>query len=203
MTQKKYIEEVKHILASSDGLGTKIDKVSKLKLPVDANPLLVLIHGDSLEMHYEVELDGYEGYDDRSEQTEEDKQQSRLSVAPSIIKKLETYIQDWGKDNRYSYQFELEALYTGLSYSNDSNVEYIQQRHSINAETVNAAKEASRELERHLLDRLIMYENQETGHKLDSVKPIYTIRDGSGKKIASGRLESDDNFAVSTWLNQL
>jgi hypothetical protein len=172
-----------------------------LKLPNNASPLLILINGDSQEMQDEVKLDGCE-YDDPAEQTEADKQEIKNLVAPKIIGKLNQYLRDWAKGDKYAFSFELDTLHTGLCYGGDSNVEYLHVRFPTEAANIEEALHMAKELEEHLADRLIVYKNQKIGHKLDSVKPVYTIRNNKGSKVASGWLELDGS-GVSTWVNQL
>lgn len=200
MTEEGYITRVKNIISSSAQADAKIDEVSKLKLPKNAAPLLVLINGDSQEMQYQVKINDYE-YDDLAEQTEADKQEIKNLVAPKIIEKLNQYLRDWAKGDKYAFSFELETLHTGLGYGSDSNVEYLHVRFPTEAVNIEEALHMAKELEEHLSERLIVYKNQKIGHKLDSVKPVYTIRNNRGSKVASGRLELD-GFGASTWVNQ-
>lgn len=201
MTEEDYVARVNGIISSSAQADAKIDEVSKLKLPKNAAPLLILINGDSQEMQYQAKIDGYE-YDDLAEQTEAAKQEIKNLVAPKIIEKLNQYLQDWSKGDRYVFSFELETLHTGQSYDTDSSAEYLHVRFPTKAANIEEALHKANELNEHLSERLIVYNNQKIGHRLDSVKPVYTIRNSSGSKVASGRLELDGS-GVSTWLNQL
>lgn len=81
-------------------------------------------------------------------------------------------------------------------------MEYIRGYKDLNQTTSSEAIVATKECSTRLLERVLFYAKQETGHKQISVKPIYKILDTNGKQIAAGTIEFDDERGVSTWLNQ-
>lgn len=199
MDDEKYIELVKIALDSHKTVADKIAEIATLELPHNASPLVVLIHGDSQQLERVVD---YAENDDPANPDDEEVRNLTEDVSTKIISKLKRYLSDWDNNNTYRYRFEIKATY-GAFKNERGDVEYVDiiQRSS-DIKTVGEAIIAARDLQPRLLERIKLYSDQETGHKLISVKPIYTIYDKNLLRIAAGTLQGDDEFGISTWLNQ-
>ncbi len=199
MNDKNYIEQVRSALNSSDDNAESIKRVSELTLPNDANPLLALIHGDSQQLEYAT---NYARNDDPANPSDGEIEELSNRLSKEIFMKLQKYLADWDDGNHYYYSFQLKATY-GAFKNNQGEVEYIDV-YKINSDikTVKEAVQVAKDWENTLLERIIIYVDQETGHKRISTKPVYTILDTHHTKITTGNLEFDDEQGMSTWLNQ-
>ena len=199
MNAEKYIDAVKAALDSDVTIADKIAAVAALELPHNAPPLTVLIHGDSQQLESDVSY--AEGYDP-SHPDEEEVGELVNDVSATIIKKLKRYMSDWDSGNTYQYVFQIKASY-GASNNEQGDVEYVDIIKSCpDVKTVAEAVKAARDWQSRLLERVNLYQNQERGHRLLSVKPTYVIYDKNLLEIAAGTLQGDDEFGISTWLNQ-
>ena len=199
MTETDYIEQVKSNLNDTTDRAKSVAKIYKLELPNNANPLLVLIHGDSGELADAV---SYAREHDPANPSDEEIEELSNNIVEEVITKLKQYLRDWDSQNAYHYSFQLKASY-GAFTNSQGDTEYIDVIKRIaDVKTVKEAVRAARVWERQLLERIVFYIETETSHKRISVKPTYTIRDSHLAKIASGTLQSDDEFGISTWLNQ-
>lgn len=177
-----------------------VTKISGLTLPADPSPLVMLVYGDSQQL---PEATKYAQQDDPCTPSAEEVQTLRKNISKEIIKKLQKYLADWNAGNVYHFIFELRASY-GRFVGKNGDVEYITIHHEIpNTHTIEEAAFAAREWERTLLDRVILYTDEEIGHKYISVRPVYTILDTHDTKIAAGFIAFGDHRGVSTWVNQL
>lgn len=199
MSETAYIDQVKSLLNHPNKDSSEcITAISLLPIPDNANPLLVLIHGDSEELRNAINYAN--DYDPASPSADEIRQLSD-NVSEKIITKIKNYLNDWDKRNLYKYSFSLKATY-GSFKNSQGDMEYLRVFKDLSQATLGEAIMAAKEWSTHLLERVLFYTEQETGHKQISVKPIYRVLDAHSKQIAAGTLEFDDEQGVSTWLNQ-
>ncbi len=158
-----------------------------------------MIHGDSQQLQSAV--DYAKNYDPASPS---DKEIENLidKLSDKITQKLERYLANWNSGNTYHYSFSLKATY-GAFKNDHGDVDYIEIcKRDVAINIVSEAIQAATEWESHLLERIVLYTDQEIGHKRISVKPTYVIRDKNLLKVAAGTFQGDDEFGISTWLNQ-
>jgi hypothetical protein len=199
MDDAKYIELVKATLNTSEDKAECITQISALSLPNNASPLVVLVHGDSQQLQNAI---NYAKNDDPASLNDDEIAELSTDLSDKITQKLKRYLADWDSGNTYHYQFSLKAIY-GAFTSNPGDVEYIEiRKHDKTIKTVHEAIQSAKEWQSHLSERIKLYPDQEIGYKLISVKPTYIIRDENLQKVAAGTLQGDDEFGVSTWLNQ-
>lgn len=198
MSEKDYINNVKAILESRQGSNEKVIKIATLSLPEQANPLIVLIHGDSQQLQWETT---YAQENDQDPYSEAEITQLSAEVAEDVIAKINKYLHDWDDENYYNYQFTLSASY-GAFVNNTPETEYLDISKKVKARTVHEAVVLAKEWEDRLLERVILHKEQEIGHKLLGVTPHYIIRDMHYLKIASGTLNFESEEGISTWVNQ-
>lgn len=199
MDDEKYIDAVKALLGSNKTVADQITEVASLNLPRNAAPLLVLVHGDSQELK---SVTNYAENDDPSSPGEQAIKALAEAVATKIKSKLKRYVSDWNGGNMYRYVFAIKASY-GAFKDERGDIEYVDIiQECPHVQTVTDAVKAARSWQSQLLEQIKLYRNQATEHKLISVKPTYTIYDKNLLKIATGTLQGDDEFGVSTWLNQ-
>ena len=200
MSEASYIQHVKALLLSHGDKAESINKINRLDLPANADPLLALIHGDSGELEYAV---SYALEHDPAKPSDEDIRKLSDELADKITEKLRRYLDDWEQQNSYHYSFSLRATYGGFT-SGQGDTEYVDVTKSIpDAKTIDDAIRAAKEWEGQLLERVKFYADSATGHKRISVIPTYVIGDSQLNKVASGVLRFDDEFGISTWLNQV
>lgn len=199
MNDQEYIDAVKAALGSDETIADKIAAVAALELPHNAPPIIALIHGDSLQLESDASYaEDYDPYRPDREEVGE----LIDDVSATIINKLKRYMSDWDSGNTYRYAFQIKASY-GAFKNEHGDVEYVDiiQKHP-DVQAVAEAVKTAEDWRSHLLERVKLYQNQEIGHKLISVKPTYIIYDKNLLKIAAGTLQGDDEFGISTWLNQ-
>lgn len=200
MNNRKYIEQIKAIVDSSIDRIERIEQVAALILPEDADPLVSLIHGDAQQLEHDTD---YAKNYDPAAPNEQEIRELREHLAAQIEEKIKKYLADWDANNFYYYTFSLRATY-GAFKNKQGDKEFIDIiKHCFEVKTIKDAVRAATQWESQLLERIVLYEKQEIGHKQISVKPIYTISDTKLNRIASGVLEFDDEDGISTWLNQI
>ena len=200
MNEEYYMQQVELILDMHEVADERVDKISKLSLPDDASPLAILIHGDSRQL---LEATKYAQQDDPYTPSVEEVQKLRKNLSQEIIKKLQKYLADWRVGNGYHFIFELRASYSRF-VGEDGAIEDIDiHGRNLVACTIDDAVHAAQEWESTLLNRIVLYSDQEIGHKRISVRPIYTIFDTHNARIAAGFIAFGDHRGVSTWVNQL
>ena len=193
------MQAVKVALGSDKTVADKIAEIVALELPNNAAPLIVLVHGDSTQLKSVV---SYAENDNASQPSKEEIIELIEDLSAKIITKLERYLTDWDSGNTYRYRFEIKASY-GVFKNELGDIEYIDiVKNYPDIKTVGEAIQEARNWQSLLLERIKLYQNQETGHKLISVKPTYIIQDSNGKQIAAGTLQGNNEFGISTWLNQ-
>lgn len=198
MTEEAYIKQVKDILASINALNYKVAEICNLTVPENANPLLVLIHGDS-----ELLEDDIAYIKENEEASEDELVRIEQDLSSRIINKIQKYTDDWDANNRYYYEFSLRARYGVLRNGGPAASEYVTIDKEAVAKTVHDAAKSAKDWEKQLRKEITLYVDQETVHTQISVMPIYTIYDSRTQKIAAGFLAYDNEKGISTWLNQL
>jgi hypothetical protein len=199
MNNAKYIELVKEALDTAKDKVGCIAKISALSLPANADPLIVLIHGDSQQLQSAV---SYAKNNDPASPDDDEIKELGADLSDEIIQKLKRYLADWDSGNMYHYRFNLKATY-GAFTNEHGDVEYIEIcKYDDGIKTIKEAIQSAKEWQARLSERIKLYSDQEIGHKLISVKPTYVIRDKNLQKVASGTLQGNDEFGISTWLNQ-
>lgn len=185
MNPADFIEQTRTLLKSGDSVGA-VAAISKLPLPEDACPLIILINGDCEEYN---SMDRYvTEYDDP---TEEELKDFRQRLSEKVIGKLRQYLQDWDDGDMYRYSFSLSYGLTGLEagFQDAYHVEHISvTKNYIGAKTIPEALAAAKEWEAQLLGNIVLYKDQERGHKGGGVSPHYVIKNRAGITIASGSL---------------
>lgn len=195
MNESDYIMLVKSTVDEPDG----ILKIAAIELPIDTSPLLALIRGDAQQLQHDLD---YANNHDPTDPDEDEIRELAREVSMQIISKIKRYLSDWDSGNTYQYGFKIKATY-GAFKNEHGDIEYIDViQRDPGVKTVSGAVKAARTWQSHLLERIKLYPNQETGHKLISVDPTYIIRDSYGIKIAAGTMRFKDGRDISTWLNQ-
>lgn len=198
MTPQEYINLVADKLKNDDGPQAVRDIIA-IQKPDNTLPIIDLIHGDSLQLESD-----YVKYNDDYELADEAHiAEASKEIAREVIEKIKKYLRDWDAGNAYKYSFKLSASYGRFKDAHGA-IEHIEvSRKEPELETAQQAILAANQWNQTLLERVVFYADQETGHKRSSVTIIYKITDSQGTLISLGTISGQDAEYVSTWQNNI
>lgn len=198
MTPQEYINLVADKLKNDDGPQAVRDIIA-IQKPDNTLPIIDLIHGDSLQLESD-----YVKYNDDYELADEAHiAEASKEIAREVIEKIKKYLRDWDAGNTYKYSFKLSASYGRFKDAHGA-IEHIEvSRKEPELETAQQAILAANQWNQTLLERVVFYADQETGHKRSSVTIIYKITDSQGTLISLGTISGQDAEYVSTWQNNI
>lgn len=200
MTPQEYINLVTDKLKNDDAQQAVRDIIA-INKPDNTPPIIDLIHGDSLQLEDDPDLK----YNDDYELADEAHvRKVSAEIASEIVVKIKRYVADWSAGNTYKYSFKLSATYGRFKDAHGA-IERIEiYKKEPELETVQQAIQAAKEWNSTLLERVIFYADQATGHKRGSVTIVYKITDSHGKLIALGSISGQDAAElVCTWQNNI
>lgn len=199
MTPQEYITLVENALKNDDEQQA-VREIIAIQKPDNTPPMIDLIHGDSLQLENDDDIK----YDDDYELADEAHiTNASKEIAHAIVAKLKKYLADWDAGNTYKYSFKLSARY-GRFKDDHGAIEHIEvNKEEPDLETAQQAIQAANEWNNTLLERVVFYADQETGHKRSSVTIIYKITDSQGNSISLGTFSGPSAKYVSTWTNNI